>query len=83
MSDGTLQRMNLPAEVGPGVGQGVGLGLGFTGPPLRTLELGLQIGEFTRGLLVLGAPPRLTILHLGRMPLHKSLDGGRRPQPPH
>ena len=25
MSDGTRQRMNLPAEVGPGVGQGVGL----------------------------------------------------------
>ena len=51
--------------------------------PARTLELGLKLGEFTRGLLVLGAPPRLTILHLDRMPLHVSLEGDRRPQLPH
>ena len=75
--------MNLPAEVGPGVGQGGDLGLGLVGPPLRILELGLHPGhllfEYPLLRLVLGAPPRLKGLHLDRMPLDISLEGGRRP----
>ena len=83
--------MNFPAEVGPGVGQGgglgLGLGLGLVGPPLRILEPGVHPGDFIFEYpllrLVLGAPSRLTRLHLGRMPLEISLEGGRRPYFPH
>ncbi len=71
------------AHWGASRGQGADLGLGLVGPSRSAVELGLKVGEFTRDLLALGAPPRLKDLHFGRMSLRMSLEGGRRPQLPH